>query len=97
MNHPDFRIGGKIFATLGPGEIWGMVKLTPEQQTHFVTKKPKIFSPVEGGWGRQGATSIRLPAATTAIVREALAVAWRNRAPKQALRAQLRSRPAQHA
>ena len=30
MGHADFRVCGKIFATLGPDETWGMVKLTPE-------------------------------------------------------------------
>ena len=59
-----------------------MVKLTPEQQATFVEVAPKIFSPVKGGWGKQGATSVSMKAARKTIVRDALEIAWRNRAPK---------------
>jgi hypothetical protein len=86
MNHPDFRVGGKIFATLGPDEAWGMVKLTPEQQARVVRDKPKMFAPVNGGWGRRGATTVHLAAATKAAVRPALFDAWRNVAPKKLAR-----------
>jgi hypothetical protein len=86
MRHPDFRVGGKIFATLGyPDEEFAMVKLSPEQQTKFVRSRPGVFKPVKGGWGRQGATNIYLPAAKTAIVREALTAAWRKIAPQRLL------------
>ena len=78
MNHPDFRIGGKIFATLGPGEIWGMVKLTPEQQRSFIRRAPTVFDPCSGAWGERGATTIRLESAEQAVVQEALDTAWRN-------------------
>ena len=60
MAHPDFRVRNKIFATLGPGEAWGMVKLTPEQQRKFVQAEPDVFVPVRGAWGRQGATTVVL-------------------------------------
>ena len=61
MNHPDFRIAGKIFASLGvPDENWGMVKLTPEQQRTFIEKAPELFSPSSGAWGRQGSTNVYL-------------------------------------
>jgi hypothetical protein len=84
MGHPDFRVRGKIFATLGaPDEEWGMVKLTPDQQGLLVQVKPDMFRPVPGGWGRRGATNVRLAAATVAAVRPALATAWRNVAPKR--------------
>src|SRR5437870_4142703 len=82
MNHPDFRVGGKIFATLGPNEAWGMVKLTPAQQSMFVGTEPEVFQPIKGGWGRKGATQVILEAATEPSVRQALAAAWRNVAPK---------------
>ena len=83
MGHPDFRVGGKIFATLGvPDAGWGMVKLTPDEQELFFQIEPGSFQPVKGGWGRQGATNVRLQSATRSTVREALAVAWRARAPK---------------
>ena len=79
MGHPDFRVGGKIFATLGyPGRGWGMVKLTPEQQELFVRSQPKAFMPVKGAWGRAGATNVALPSAKKGAVREALAMAWEN-------------------
>src|SRR3954449_11622766 len=60
MGHPDFRVDGKIFATLGPGEEWGMVKLTPDQQSAFQTRHPHVFSPASAAWGKRGATIIRL-------------------------------------
>jgi len=84
MGHPDFRVGGKIFATLGaPDKEWGMVKLTPEEQSEFVRAEPEVFKPVKGGWGRRGATNVLLKAGTTATVRPALLAAWRNTAPKK--------------
>ena len=82
-HHPDFRVRGKIFATLGyPEDGWGMVKLAPEQQHNFVEAFPAAFMPVTGAWGRKGATSVRLKAAHKTLVRRALAAAWRNTAPK---------------
>jgi hypothetical protein len=88
MDHPDFRVrGGKIFATLAyPDGKWGMVKLTPEQQEEFVGAEPEVFEPVKGGWGRGGATSVRLKSATKAILRPAMAAAWCNAAPKKLAR-----------
>jgi hypothetical protein len=85
MGHPDFRVGGKIFATLAPEEGWGMVHLTPDEQEAFVHAAPLVFSPVPGGWGRRGATRVRLKAATKAIARDGLTAAWRIRAPKPLL------------
>ena len=79
MNHPDFRVAGKIFASLGvPDQNWGMVKLTPEQQRRFIEKVPKVFKPCSGAWGRQGATNVYLPAAKASIVRAALDAAATN-------------------
>ena len=60
MNHPDFRVGGKIFATLGPDEVWGMVKLTPQQQASYLGTEPDVFGPASGAWGRGGATIVQL-------------------------------------
>lgn len=79
MSHPDFRLAGRIFASLGvPDKNWAMVKLTPEKQRAFIEKAPKIFKPSSGAWGRQGYTNIYLPAATAAIVRVALDAAAGN-------------------
>ena len=84
MKHPDFRVRGKIFATLGyPDKTRGMVKLTPEQQEEFVRAEPEAFEPVKGGWGLKGATSVRLKAATKEVLRRAMAAAWCNAAPKE--------------
>ena len=83
MDHPDFRVGGKVLATLGPDGDWGMVKLTPEQQAQFVLIQPDAFQPFPGGWGRRGCTKVTLAAAKTPAVREALRAAWRNTAPKK--------------
>jgi len=87
MGHPDFRVGGRIFATLGhPDEDWAMVKLTPEQQEAFVAADPAVFAPVRGGWGRRGATLVRLREARAASLRTALIAAWRNVAPARLAR-----------
>src|ERR1044071_10438776 len=78
MHHPDFRVGGKIFATLGyPDKQSAMVKLSVDQQREFVRKNPGVFTPVKGAWGRQGATNINLPKAKIDVVRVAVAAAWR--------------------
>jgi hypothetical protein len=86
MGHPDFRVGGKIFATLGPGEAWGMVKLTPDQQALFVRTEPAVFQPIAGAWGRRGCTRVTLESAEEPSVRQALNEAWRNTAPKRLLK-----------
>jgi hypothetical protein len=86
MGHPDFRARGKIFATIWPEEGWGMVKLTPDQQSVLVQAEPEVFKPVKGGWGRKGATNVLLDAATSASVRDALVMAWCNVAPKTLVR-----------
>ena len=86
MDHPDFRVRGKIFATLGPDEDWAMVKLTPEQQALFVRTEAAVYHPASGAWGRCGATIIRLVDAEEASVRQALDAAWRNTAPKRLVR-----------
>ncbi len=86
MGHPDFRVGKRIFATLGyPDEAWGMVKLTPEQQQVLVAAEPKIFRPVPGGWGRKGSTNVKLAAADATTLGSALTMAWKNIAPKTLL------------
>lgn len=83
MNHPDFRVRGKIFATLHyPDKSWGMVKLTPIEQEMFVRAEPAVFVPVKGSWGRKGCTSVCLQPAKKSTVRRALAAAWSLAAPK---------------
>jgi hypothetical protein len=84
MGHPDFRVGGKIFATLrAPGDGWAMVKLPPDQQEAFVQALPDVFEPVKGTWGVRGATYVQLAKAKEAAIRDALRVAWKARAPRR--------------
>ena len=83
MGHADFRVGGKIFATLGPEEDWAMVKLTAAQQAELVSEEPEVFRPASGAWGRSGSTIVQLKKAKVATVRGALLAAWRNTAPKR--------------
>ncbi len=72
-HHPDFRVQGKIFATLGyPDETRAMVILTPEQQAEFLHDSPEVFSPAAGAWGRNGSTTICLPKAKKAILQPAV-------------------------
>ena len=86
MNHPDFRVGGKIFATLGyPDETHGMVILPSEEQARLMKLHPKIFAPAKGAWGKQGSTTVCLKAIDKATLQAALEIAWRKRAPKRAL------------
>ena len=83
MGHPDFRVGGKIFATLGyPTGEWAVVMLAPEQQEAFGAAEPGVFVPVKGKWGARGATSVRLRPAKVPSVRLALLAAWRSVAPR---------------
>lgn len=86
MNHPDFRVGGKIFATIAPDGLRGMVKLTPEQQAVLTRTDPDVFEPASGAWGRNGSTMLTFAAADEDTAREALAHAWRNTAPKVLLK-----------
>lgn len=84
MNHPDFRVGGKVFATLGyPNAEFGVVILPPEEQKNFIAARPQTFSAVKGSWGTRGSTQVLLETATRATLRSALAAAWRRVAPKR--------------
>ena len=86
MNHPDFRVGGKIFATLGyPDKEHGMVVLPPDEQARLVRKQPKVFAAAKGAWGKRGSTTVRLELVDRATLKSALEIAWRNKAPKDLL------------
>jgi YjbR protein len=78
MGHPDFRVQGRIFATIHHDQRNGMVKLTPEQQERFVAESPGAFAPESGAWGRQGCTRVRFDAADEEIVGDAMTLAWQN-------------------
>ena len=84
MDHPDFRVAGKIFATLGyPDKSRGMVKLSPEDQHNFSKDYPDGFTPLKGAWGRRGSTSVHLNSTTKDALTRAITAAWRNVAPKR--------------
>lgn len=83
MGSPDFRVGGRIFATLAAeSQGYGNLMLTPEQQAMFVAEEPEIFIPIAGGWGKNGATHVRLAAANEDLLLGALRTAWKLRIEK---------------
>jgi hypothetical protein len=83
MGQPDFRVGGRIFATLAAASHgYGNLMLTPEQQATFVEELPEVFIPIAGGWGKNGATHIRLAAANEDVLEGALQAAWKVRLEK---------------
>ena len=82
MNHPDFRVGGKVFASLFPDDGWGVIKLTPELQTELLEAQPDVYEPCKGAWGRAGATIVTLEDAEEGRVLKALIAAWRRHAPR---------------
>ena len=85
MGAPDFRVGGRIFATLASqAQGYGNLMLTPEVQASFVGEAPDVFVPITGGWGRMGATHIRLEAADEETLAGALRTAWKLRVEKNA-------------
>jgi hypothetical protein len=94
QGHADFRVGNRIFATLGhPSEDWGMVKLMREQQSVLVEAEPDIFQPVPGGWGKRGNTNVRLARADQTTLQSVLTLAWTNVAPKALLTAHNKTKP----
>jgi hypothetical protein len=86
MENIDFRVGGKIFASLWDDDEHGMVRLTPELQEEYVAAHPDAFAPVKGAWGLQGCTRVCLAEADEAVLAGAMRAAWRHRAPKSLLR-----------
>jgi hypothetical protein len=80
MGHPDFRANGKIFATLYPDGVSGMVKLTPAQQEDFLRADSATFAPASGAWGRQGCTMVRLESVAEDMLGDAMTLAWQNTA-----------------
>ena len=84
MSHPDFRVGGKIFATLGyPDGRHGVLMLSAADQERLISENSSAFSPAKGAWGRRGSTQVLLSAADAGTIREALKAAWRKAAPKR--------------
>jgi hypothetical protein len=83
MGAADFRVGGRIFATLAMvKEGYGNLMITPELQAEFISERPDLFLPVHGGWGRMGITHIRLTLAEEDTLHGALHTAWKLRVDK---------------
>ena len=94
MGSPDFRVGGRIFATLASQrQGYGNLMLTPDQQAEFVGEQPDIFVPIAGGWGRMGMTHIRLAQANEDVLTGALRTAWKLRIEKNAKTGKKRASP----
>jgi hypothetical protein len=81
MGHPDFRVAGKIFASLWHTNDRGTVKLTPDQQEMLMAAEPEMFTPAAGAWGRKGWTTVWVDRADDVTLQSAIAMAWRNTAP----------------
>ena len=93
MGNVDFRVGGRIFATLASvKQGFGNVKLTPEMQADFVAELPEVFVPIAGGWGRTGMTHVRLSAASEDVLTGAIRAAWKLRVEQNA-RTKKRKKP----
>src|SRR6266849_9484625 len=85
MGSPDFRVGGRIFATLASQKQgYGNLMLTPEQQAELVAEQPETLVPIAAGWGRMGMTHIRLAETNEDVLAGALCVAWRRRRERNA-------------
>ncbi|HEY7449174.1 MAG TPA: MmcQ/YjbR family DNA-binding protein [Vicinamibacterales bacterium] len=97
MGHPDFRINGRIFATLRHDNQWGMVVLPPEQQQTFIEENPGTFVAEKGAWGRMGCTTVLLDSVQEDTLGEALTLAWQHIASKGPSRSPSRKRRAKTA
>jgi hypothetical protein len=94
MGAVDFRVGGRIFATLASQDHgYGNLMLTPDQQAEFVSELPEVFLPIPGGWGKMGATHVRLAQANEDVLAGALHTAWRLRTEKNTRAREKRSVP----
>jgi hypothetical protein len=91
MGHPDFRVNGRIFATLNDDETRGMVVLTPDQQERFVREHPSVFQSESGAWGRGGCTRVHLASVDEETLGEAVTLAWQNSVAKGASRARAKT------
>jgi hypothetical protein len=96
QGHADFRVRGKVFATLGyPDDNWAMVRLTPEEQKKRVRQTPAMFVPAKGQWGEQGSTLVNLEHATETVVQAAMQGAWNRLALEASMgKARVKSRNA---
>ena len=91
VGHPDFRVGGRIFATLAyPDDNYGVLILNRDVQQEAIGRYPEVFEPVRGAWGRQGNTQVRLSQITSAQLKPWMKLAWQNAADKPPRRSRAR-------
>jgi hypothetical protein len=86
MGTPDFRVGGKIFAT---GRLDGpriVLKLPLHIQEAMIENHPDAFSPTPG-WGRHGWTFAETDKIDDGLLQDLLDLAWRQVAPKKLIAA----------
>jgi hypothetical protein len=91
--HPTFRVRDKMFATLADDGSQATVKATRQEQAALVAAAPGTFG-VPAYVGRHGWVSIQLATADPVEVRELLAEAWRQTAPKRLVATYDAMRPA---
>lgn len=72
--HPDFRAGGRVFASLHPDGLRGMVRVSPDEQRRLVAHA--AFTPANGAWGRAGCTMVVLADVPARVLEDAMALAW---------------------
>jgi hypothetical protein len=94
MGHPDFRVNGRIFATLSSDHKQGMVQLTPDQQRVFIDAHPDTFRQASGAWGRNGSTMVQLAEADADTIGDAMTLAWQGAVNRPAPRRRTTARPA---
>lgn len=83
QGHPDFRVAGKVFASLGPEGDWAMVKLPLAEQAARIEAEPEVFEPFTGAWGRAGCTRVELALVEPSVLARVVGAAWRNVAPPE--------------
>ncbi len=91
MDHPDFRVNGRIFATLNEDQTRGMVVLTPDQQGRFLLENPSVFQAESGAWGRSGCTRVQLRLVDEETLGEAVTLAWQNGVAKGPVRSRAKT------
>lgn len=87
MHRVAFRVGGRIFATLNPHGFDLNLMLTPEMQAGVLARFPGLTSPVSGGWGRMGATTVHLDRVDKSVLSLLLEESWARRAPARLVQA----------
>jgi hypothetical protein len=89
MDHPDFRVRDKIFATLTADEGAGAVRCDPGSLDLLVQRDPVTF---RNAWGKRW-LGIDLSRLDESSAKELLEDAWRSIAPRSVVAAYGEARP----